>query len=180
MSNSTNIANIKIMCWNAQSIMSKLYEFIDFIHNHSTDIIVLTETWLNSSKNLSIPNYEIYRMDRQDGEHGGVAIIIKENIKHEILPSLNTTAIENISIKITTQNLYFTITAAYFPGTNLSAQNLNNFKKDLQTLTSVNHSFFVCGDFNAKHTLWNNFRCNRAGKILYTEITKLLKLIPLK
>lgn len=171
MYNKTNTTNIKIMCWNAQSIMPKLIELIDFLNSNPIDIIVVTETWLNKSKKMYIPNYIIYRLDRQDGNHGGVAILIKNNITHSIPSQPNTKAIEALSVNITTNNTYFTISAVYFPGTNVTQDRLNVFKKDIQILTSSNKSFFICGDLNAKHTSWNNVRGNRAGKILYGEMT---------
>lgn len=158
------------MCWNAQSIRPKLMEICDFILENEIDIAVFTETWLNSNIKLFIPNFVIHRQDRLNGEHGGVAIAVSKQIKHRLLPSFNTQIIESMAIDLITQNGTILFAAAYFPGTQINDRKLKLFKKDIRTLTSMRRSFFVCGDLNAKHRLWNNIRANAAGKILYDEM----------
>lgn len=74
--------NIKVMCWNAQSIQPKLIEICDFIQENEIDIAVFTETWLKPEMKLYIPNFTIHRQDRLDGERGGVAIAVSKQIKY--------------------------------------------------------------------------------------------------
>lgn len=68
----TNSGNIKIMCWNAQSLQSKWLGTIDYIHLNNIDAAIFTETWLNTHNknsntdlninktNIFIPNFTIY------------------------------------------------------------------------------------------------------------------------
>lgn len=71
----------------------------------------------------TLPNYNhtffivIYRHDRMDRSGGGVAISVRKNVQHELLPRIKTKLIETIAIKVKgpTYNLVFI--AAYFPGT---------------------------------------------------------------
>ncbi|KAG5670078.1 hypothetical protein PVAND_000363 [Polypedilum vanderplanki] len=46
----------------------------------------------------------------------------------------------------------------------------SHFINDIRKLTNGRTSFFVCGDFNAKHQYWNCTRANNAGKLLYHEL----------
>lgn len=43
---------------------------------------------------MSFPRYRFYRLDRQSGEHGGVAIAVDRNIKHKHIPLPPTNVIE--------------------------------------------------------------------------------------
>lgn len=157
----------KILCWNAQSILNKTIETFDYIKSNDIDIALFTETWLQPKNKIFFPNYLTYRLDRKDGSHGGVAISIKNNITHKLLPLLKLKIIEALAVNITTTKGDITIVCVYFPGTKLNSSKLNNFKADLKVLTSYHNSYFVVGDLNSKHRLWNNLRANQAGKILY-------------
>lgn len=158
---------LKIISWNCQSILNKIPETHNYIHSNNIDIALFTETWLTPAKNIYLPHYTTYRFDRQTGPHGGVAICIKDTIKHELLKSYNTQVIETIGISVTELNQQIHFICAYYPGTSNNTQTLNLFKQDIIKLISNNNSFFIVGDLNAKHRLWNNIRANQAGTILY-------------
>lgn len=130
----------------------------------------LFETWLKNFHRINFPSYTLYRTNRQNGEHGGVAIAVHKRLIHTNIPSLNTKIIETTGINVNTSTGDITIISAYFPGSDLSSQSINLFKNDIKTLTSICNSYFICGDLNAK--LWNNTRGNSAGNILYTELTR--------
>lgn len=168
--NQHGINTIKIMSWNSQSILNKIPETHNHLEVNDIDVALFTETWLTPQKHIHIPNYTTYRLDRSDGLHGGVAISIKQNIRHSLLKSFNTKIIEAIGISINDGNQVVNLICCYFPGTNLNADSLNQFKKDIRTLTTSTQSFFLIGDFNAKHRLWNNFKANAAGQVLYNEM----------
>ena len=66
------------------------------INIYNPDVIVGTETWLNSSikDNEIIPadfNYKIYRKDRSDG-YGGVLLAISDHIASFPIPELQNDA----------------------------------------------------------------------------------------
>ncbi|KAK9659686.1 hypothetical protein QE152_g41642, partial [Popillia japonica] len=44
--------------------------------------MLLSETWLRPGNKLSIINYFTYRADRLTGRGGGVAVLIKKDIRH--------------------------------------------------------------------------------------------------
>lgn len=152
------------MFWNAQSIANQLKqrELELFITNEKIDIILLAETFLNSDNDFSLKNFYVYRNDRQS-HAGGVAIAIRHDIEHKLLPTTNTVIIENISIEVNISNTPTIITSAYSP------RYTTDFKSDMLLLTShVTTPFILLGDFNAKHTSWNCNNNNAAGKSLFT------------
>lgn len=154
----------KIMTWNAQSIYKKKQEFFNFLINDDIDIALITETCLSNNLSLSHHLFKVYRLDRVDSRGGGVAILIRRTISHELLPCPGTKVIEAISIRVFLNNRNFVVTCAYFPGSqDLSV--LRDFKEDILLLTNSTN-FIIGGDLNARHSLWNCSRCNRAGDYL--------------
>ncbi|KAJ8897391.1 hypothetical protein PR048_002737 [Dryococelus australis] len=79
------VNELKILLWNPNGIRNKDYEFARFMLIEDIDIALITETRLNPTKRLSLPNYSICQTDRQDSTGGGTAIFIKNNTKHRPL-----------------------------------------------------------------------------------------------
>ena len=75
----STISSKKLKCTftNAQSIMSKRDDLQCYIDSEEPDIVGIVETWLDSkvsNAELQIPGYQITRLDRQTGEHGGILL----------------------------------------------------------------------------------------------------------
>lgn len=163
-----------ILIWNAQSIRKKINEFSNFLNTQRIDICLLTETWLKQSESCSVQNYVLYRKDRsptnqsQRNVGGGVAIAIRNGIQHRQIPDLDLEIIETIGIELQGTNIY----AAYFPGSKLNAQKLRAFQADIIKISSIRGKFLVGGDLNSKHRFWNCTRGNKAGKVLFEEMSK--------
>lgn len=158
---------LKIMHWNAQSVQQIQHDLFHCIHSHNIDITLLQETWLKPNVQLFHPDYTCHRLDRLDRSGGGIAIIVRKTIQHKLLPSIKTKIIESLGIEIATNATPIKLLSVYFPGTDLSRSALTQFKNDISLLTRLSGSFFICGDLNAKHRLWNCVRRNAVGKILY-------------
>lgn len=62
------INNLIIITWNAKSIAKYPFELFQFLNDHNVDVA--------PSKNLHIPNYKIFRMDRSSNMGGGVNILV--------------------------------------------------------------------------------------------------------
>lgn len=169
---------LSIFLWNARSIRNKIIETSHLVNSLNIDICLFSETWLRENHSIHIPNFKIYRKDRfsQNGNSnvivgGGVAIAIKTDIRHTLLPDLGTKVIESIGIDVFGSNGTIRFIAAYFPGQKLDEAKLKQFKQDIRLLTSTRHSFFVGGDLNSKHRFWNCVKANQAGKILFDEMS---------
>ena len=81
---------IKFMHINAQSLLPKMDEFVQFITRYNFDIISVNETWLNASISdgeVSIDGFDMFRNDR-DVRRGGVALYVKQSLKPEIVTNL--------------------------------------------------------------------------------------------
>lgn len=158
----------KFAFWNARGLRHKINETLNFAKEHDIDIMAISETKLNENVNLrSDPTYKIERLDR-NSQHpgGGVAFLIKRNLKYELLPLINTKIIEALTIKIHADARPYIVTAIYYPGLQ-DAVSLQNFKEDLSKLTASTLPFILMGDFNARHSHWNCIRANPSGKLLF-------------
>lgn len=168
---STNLNNnaLNIFIWNAQSINNKANETFSYMKHLNVHVAIISETWLKGDVSLFDPEFKVYNLNRKSSGYGGVAIIIKRNIQHSLLPTLNLQTIEALAIEVNTIRGKIKLIAAYFKG-GTSNIILNKFKSDIQYLTSFQTNFILGGDLNAKHPHWNCYRNNRAGTILYNEM----------
>ncbi|KAI5724968.1 hypothetical protein M8J77_009482 [Diaphorina citri] len=84
--NRSNTNKLTILNWNSNGIKRQKNIFTHFINHHDIDVACISETHLVENETFRIPNYQVYRKDRNcDHAAGGVAIIIKKSIKHESL-----------------------------------------------------------------------------------------------
>lgn len=170
----SSLKDASIMLWNAQSVRPKLTELTNFLHTQKVDICLIPETWLKHGDRCSVRNYTLYRKDRpspNDNKRnvgGGVAIAIRNGIPHNQLPDLGLDIIETIGIEVQGVHVY----AAYFPGSKLNSQKLALFKSDIAKIATLRKRFLLGGDFNSKHRLWNCSKRNKAGQILFEEMSK--------
>lgn len=169
-----NPKEASIMLWNAQSVRSKINEFANFLRTQNIDICLISETWLKQGESCSVQNYTLYRKDRPSMSHnkrnigGGVAIAIRSDVPHKQIPDLGLDIIETVGIEVQGVHIY----SAYFPGSKLNSQKLKAFKSDIRKISSMRKKFVVGGDFNSKHRFWNCTKRNKAGQILYEEMSK--------
>lgn len=144
MANTTNIVSkIKILSFNCQSLKPKLYEIIDYLIRNKIDVACFNDTWLKGLEKITIPGYIFYRVDRQSGELGGVAIAVRSLIKHKQIPPVRTLVIENVAISVDTPTGEIVFVSSHFPGTDLFSDAMKNFKRDIRSLISMKKSYYV-------------------------------------
>ncbi|GJQ75208.1 hypothetical protein Trydic_g9810 [Trypoxylus dichotomus] len=97
------------------------------------------ETHLRASNRLSLPNFRVYRTDREDARGGGTAIPIKSTIEH--YPDL---ALDLINTEATA----VTVNLAALGG---------------RSISDLRHPVILAGDLNAKHPSWNSRGTNASG-----------------
>ena len=165
---------LSVVYWNANGIDTKIHELYTFLQDNFVDIAC--ETFLKSNSNLhSHPEFKVYRIDREDTRRkGGVMIIIRKNIVHQLIPHSNCKIIENIGIDINTANRKIHFISCYLPGGTSNEQIRIHLKNDLRLITADqgrnrNCKFYALGDFNCKHRYWGCQRANTGGSILYNE-----------
>ena len=77
---------------NIRSIKNKSVAFADFINSNKSDIIVVTETWLqpDDTKNfiadVTQPGYKYTHVPCYEGRGGGVRFLIHDDIELKVLP----------------------------------------------------------------------------------------------
>jgi hypothetical protein len=172
MQMSEQLNKIKIIYWNCNGLSNKIIELYNYMTTNTIHIACLSETFLKNESALpSDPEYLTYRHDREQSSKGGVALIIRRDIQHELLPSLDMKYIESIGIMIKSKRgEMIKIFSLYVPGTSAVADINQYFIRDLSKITRLSSSYFACGDFNAKHRAWNCNRANRAGTLLYDDM----------
>lgn len=145
---------------NIRSLNNKRSEVKDLLLRHDIDLLCVQETWLKKDETEFNNKYKIFTKNRQDG-YGGVAIIIKNKIKVDVIQTPTMEVLEVIAVKIIIKiNMkveeYIIINLYIKP----SANN-NNIEKDLNTLTALltnKRNVILSGDINMVHPLWDN-RC---------------------
>lgn len=154
---------LKLVFWNAQSINNptKKHLLESFLESESVDILLLAETFLKPHIPFQMKFFTVYRNDRIQQGHGGVAIAIRSSINHKLVSTVNTQHIESLSIEIAVNNAPVKVSVAYNPRASIL------FKSDLQKMIATNEQFMIFGDFNAHHPTWNCQNMNTTGKSLF-------------
>ena len=167
------MVNLKIILENINSIIkhSKREIFKNFLQNNNPDIVLITETKLNSRHKIHFQNYSCIRADRiiqpnPSSCGGGTLILIKNGLLFTEINCTNYTSFECCTIKIHLQNSKFLfISSIYhtpYHGHSIDTNELNSL---LQLFN--NNPFVIGGDFNARHSYWNNnINCVNGKKCL--------------
>jgi endonuclease/exonuclease/phosphatase family metal-dependent hydrolase len=153
---------VRSLAWNSRSVKNKLSQLSQFLDHNEVDLIFLSETWLKENDIFYLPFYDCYRSDR---EYGGVAILIRKTIPHVFYSKICLPAAEAVSIKIKDSHGEFTASAIYCSPNN----SRSNAKAFFDQVLSIPGPHVVAGDFNAKHTAWNNTcNCRKGQDLLKT------------
>jgi len=149
---------------------SKIEELYVICNDTKLDIICLSETWLkkvirNNVFKIFLMEYQIVRKDRNLKRGGGLLILIKKNIKFEILDIDNCGIIEVLFVKLVNKNI--TVGCCYRPP-NSVISDLDTFEDCLTNLFLNQNELIILGDFNI----------NLKKKLVYkTNILILLKVL---
>ena len=97
---SFNSSKLKLAHINIRSCRNKGVEISLFLNENDIDILTLNETWLKSNFKLDVPNYNITRNDRPKRRGGGVAILVRDDIKFDIIDTCSAINTDNEAITI--------------------------------------------------------------------------------
>ena len=104
LSTSFNSSKLKLAHINIRSCRNKEVEISLFLKENDIDILILNETWLKHNFKLDIPNYTITRKDRPSRQRGGVAILVRNDIKFDIVDTCSNINTDNNAITIHLKN----------------------------------------------------------------------------
>ncbi|GFS85280.1 putative RNA-directed DNA polymerase from transposon X-element [Trichonephila clavipes] len=156
---------LRIAALNANGIRSRIVELRNFINKHSFDIILIQETHLRPGVSIRVPNYTLYRNDRQNQNipSGGTAILIKSSLNHHHLPTPSLGTVEATIVVLTPPGENpLRIAFIYIPPTPIPTACIH----DLEEIFALEHSSILCGDYNAHHTHWGCYDINPRGNRL--------------
>lgn len=154
--------SLTIATWNARNIKSQKDEVIQFLQEHSIDILLVQETFLKPSDRFKLPNFRVHRLDRLNGPGGGLAILTKKNLQLSLFPTPQTTQLEAIRGQIQIGQQQYIIASIHKPpNSNLTHEDMDIIF-DNDTIPII-----AARDYNARYQVWNQGRSNQAGRILF-------------
>ena len=166
------LIQLNVLSWNnlARRLWITLY-----IREKSPDIILLNSTSLVSTNNnrynnitkIKLENYKTHQT-KQEIQYGS-AILVKNNLNHNIIPNLSEAS---IAVKVQTSTGPMIFFTSYIPP---RIKGINSL--DFHKLISMNAPLLVAGDFNANHPYFGNSNraANHRGELLH-NICKLYNL----
>ena len=116
---------------NIRNCRDKEAQIYLFLKENDIDILTLNETWLKNNFKLEFPNYTITRKDRRSRQGGGVAILVRNDIKFDIIDTRSNriTDIEAITIPLKNIEDQITISTIYIPpASSINTSLLQNIK----------------------------------------------------
>ena len=155
---------LKITYFNSRSILNKKNILLDYLlHvNPSIDILLISETWLNSTVLDSLicpPGYHTLRCDRTIARGGGVMILYKKNlIISQYSPAITIDCAELIAVDVLLKkfNLQFRLICCYLsPKAAGSAKNVEKLCKVIDNCIAGSSLAYIIGDFNLPNINWS-------------------------
>ena len=139
---------LKILYFNARSLLPKLDELVLIVHTQAPDVICITESWLCpefQESEVSIPGYQLLRLDR-DRHGGGVVMFILYKFLVKRLPS--HPLLELLTITLHSTNYKLCLSLFYRPPSS-SMDVLCALQCYLEEINiSQFTNFVLLGDFN--------------------------------
>jgi hypothetical protein len=139
--------------WNANGLSQHALELQSFLTSRNIDIMLLSEIHFTLKSYLRIPHYTIYHTNHPAGTaREGIAIIIKNVIKHHPLSNYSRYYLQATSVSVEGSIGHLTITIKIF-------------------LLLSAPRFIAGGDYSAKHTDWGSRLITPRGR----EVLKTLE-----
>ena len=148
------------LLWNVGSVIHKSNELLGTLVKNNIHVALVTETWLRPSNYFSITGYRVVRMDRSGGRKGdGVAILIHHSLDFVGMPTAMAPGMEAVFVRL--KHPALSIGVVYSPSDVYIDQNI------LNSLARTKPPYIIGGDYNARHTSWNNYSNNRSGRAIF-------------
>ena len=106
---------LKITAWNSNGLQQRALETKTFLYNNNIDILLLSETHFTPKSYMKIPYYTIYDTKHRSGKAHGVAVIIRNDIKHHLCSQISQENVQSTTITIQTNSNYFQMSAVHAP-----------------------------------------------------------------
>ena len=139
----------------------KTQELEHLICSVKPDVIIGTETWLNSTINSneiikSALGFNVYRKDRPNKSYGRVLIAVTHNLISSVVTDLDTDC-EILWVQIDLIGTKSLPIGSLYRPPNSDMTALDNLNLSLERLThKTNGNIWLGGDFNAPHIDWSS------------------------
>lgn len=149
---------LKIININCQSVRAKLASFLEIIDVEDPDIVVGTESWLNSnitSGEIFPSNFNVFRKDRSiNGDsHGGVFVAVNDKLIAQDESDLDQPNCEMKWISIHVKGIAPMFIGAFYRSQKTDNDYLRLLDDSLQKIPK-NASIWLLGDFNLPDVNW--------------------------
>ena len=150
---------LKLLVINFQSVRNKTASVESLIKEKDPDVIIGTETWLNSeitSAEIFPDNYTVVRKDRNSNGYGGVLQAIKNDLIFTELTKLDSDC-EIIWTKFQFPKEKSMYIGTFYRPSHIDLTSLLELKKSLQKLgkNADNNNVILAGDFNQPNIDWS-------------------------
>ena len=147
--------NMRFATTNLRSVRQKSAALSDLISSKQIDILAMTETWLSSCDtaacldDISPPGFSLFHRPRPSGMGGGVAFLVRETFKVEIIHTPKFLSFEAICILVK----HASITANFIfiyrpPGCANISMFFDEFPNFLENTLQFQDELYIFGDFN--------------------------------
>ena len=120
------------------------------------DVILLNSTGIPDTDKIKIFPYTFYQQNRSGLNNDGVAIGVKNNIKHRITKNYLS---ETMSVTLETAQGDLTLATSYLPPSRAYLP-----MQDYMRLANMPHPCYILGDLNANHRVFGYPRSNVVGR----------------
>lgn len=146
--------DLKIVAWNANGLLARREELLEFMARHKPDVLLLSETHLTPHRQYRLPNYVLYRDDRPGPVNrparGGTAVAVKTSIGHHRVDLPPRVHLEATAVELHGALGGIVIVSAYKP------PSATLLASDLDVVFQPYRKVILAGDLNCKHPDWGS------------------------
>jgi len=148
-----------MMCvsWNVQSIRNKCAQVIEHILDHDTDVVFLSETWMEADKNditalIKTYGYKLIHNRRQNRDKeggGGVGVMLKVTMPHKHVSCKSFSSFEHTMVQIQLKGNSKIMLISIYRLQLISPRTfIDEFTELLEMLSVSTDCFVLTGDIN--------------------------------
>ena len=156
---SINSQTINIFYTNANDLKNKIAELSIVSSDKNCDILCITETFFNKDildAEISIPNFKIFRADRETGKGGGSCVYVHNRVSASIVNNFSVP--DCIAVKLSCSTFDLILIVVYrSPSLNYDDNVLMiNCLNDTVQKFSTDNEIIIVGDYNLPDLSWDH------------------------
>lgn len=160
--------NLKILQHNINGMQDKKDELEFYLNENKFNIAVISETHGNQNQNINVSNFDVYIKCRDVNVWGGVAVLIRNDLRSKpiVVPTFVHIEIIGRFIECNEINLL----SVYIPPGKPSDE-IKYDIEDLFEFVDTLQNVILAGDLNGKNSYWGCNEENKYGELLLERIS---------